>query len=60
MILHSLKLVDYLHIQADNPWYNYYIYAESVEYDSEYEVRRRAYADPGVGGIGGYMFSYEY
>ena len=19
------KLVDYLHVQADNPWYNYYI-----------------------------------
>ena len=25
-IIHSLKLVDYLHVQADNPWYNYYIY----------------------------------
>ena len=24
-IIHSLKLVDYLHVQADNPWYNYYI-----------------------------------
>ena len=24
-IIHSLKLVDYLHIQVDNPWYNYYI-----------------------------------
>ena len=23
-IIHSLKLVDYLHVQADNPWYNYY------------------------------------
>ena len=22
-IIHSLKLVDYLHVQADNPWYNY-------------------------------------
>ena len=22
--MHSLKLVDYLHVQADNPWYNYY------------------------------------
>ena len=21
-IIHSLKLVDYLHVQADNPWYN--------------------------------------
>ena len=25
-IIHSLKLVGYLHIQADNPWYNYYIF----------------------------------
>ena len=25
-IIHSLKLVDYLHVQADNPWYNYYVY----------------------------------
>ena len=24
-IIHSLKLVDYLHVQADNPWYNYYL-----------------------------------
>ena len=24
-IIHSLKLVDYLHVQADDPWYNYYI-----------------------------------
>ena len=24
-IIHSLKLVNYLHVQADNPWYNYYI-----------------------------------
>ena len=24
-IIHSLKLVDYLHVQADNPWYNSYI-----------------------------------
>ena len=24
-IIHSLTLVDYLHVQADNPWYNYYI-----------------------------------
>ena len=22
-IIHSLKLVAYLHIQADNPWYNF-------------------------------------
>ena len=25
-IIHSLKLVDYLHVQADNPWYNFYIF----------------------------------
>ena len=24
-LIHSLKLVDYLHVQADNPWYNYYL-----------------------------------
>ena len=24
-IIHSLKLVDYLHVQADNPWLNYYL-----------------------------------
>ena len=24
-IIHSFKLVDYLHMQADNPWYNYHI-----------------------------------
>ena len=24
-MIHSLKLVDYLHVQADKPWYNYYI-----------------------------------
>ena len=24
-IIHSLKLVDYLQVQVDNPWYNYYI-----------------------------------
>ena len=24
-IIHSLKLVDYLNVQADKPWYNYYI-----------------------------------
>ena len=22
-IIHSLNIVDYLHVQADNPWYNY-------------------------------------
>ena len=24
-IIQSLKLVDYLHVHADNPWYNYYV-----------------------------------
>ena len=24
-IIHSLKLVDYLHVHADNPWYNYFL-----------------------------------
>ena len=24
-IIHSVRLVDYLHVQVDNPWYNYYI-----------------------------------
>ena len=24
-IIHSLKLVGYLHVQADNPWHNYYL-----------------------------------
>ena len=27
-IIHSLKLVDYFHVQADNPWYNYYLARE--------------------------------
>ena len=26
--MHSLKLVDYLHVQADNPWYNYYLFLD--------------------------------
>ena len=25
-IILSLKLVYYLHVQADNPWYNYYLF----------------------------------
>ena len=24
-LIHSLKLVDFLHVQADKPWYNFYI-----------------------------------
>ena len=27
-IIHSLKLVDYLRVQADNTWYNYYLTAK--------------------------------
>ena len=28
-IIHSLKLVEYLHVQADNPWNNYNLYPSS-------------------------------
>ena len=28
-IIHSLKLVDYLNVHADNPWYNYYLYDDT-------------------------------
>ena len=31
-IIHSLKLVDYLHVQADNPWYNYYLIVINWKY----------------------------
>ena len=31
-IIHSLKLVDYLHVQADNPRYNYYIDSVNFAY----------------------------
>ena len=31
-IIHSLKLVDYLHVQADNPWYNYYLFLFVFQY----------------------------
>ena len=30
-IIHSLKLVDYLHVQADNPWHNCYITQEIAQ-----------------------------
>ena len=30
-IIHSQKLVDYLPVQADKPWYNYYIPSSSVK-----------------------------
>ena len=26
----GIKLVDYLHVQADNPWYNYYLTTKAV------------------------------
>ena len=29
-IIHALKLVDYLHVQTDSSWYNYYIKIMSV------------------------------
>ena len=29
-IIHSLKLVDYVHVQEDNPWYNCYIYKQQL------------------------------
>ena len=32
-IIHSLKLVDYLHVQADNPWCNYYLTSQSANQD---------------------------
>ena len=28
-IIHSLKLMDYLRVQEDNPWYNFYIVRET-------------------------------
>ena len=36
-IIHSLKLVDFLHAQGDNPWYNYYLYP--LLYEDVYVVR---------------------
>ena len=35
-IIHSLKLVNYLHIQADNPWYNYYLKYYALLLQSRY------------------------
>ena len=29
--IHSLKPVDYLHVQADNPWNNYYMTQEIAQ-----------------------------
>ena len=31
-IIHSLKLVDYLHVQADNPWYNYNLLSQIIKH----------------------------
>ena len=38
--------MDYLHVQADNPWYNYYLSAHFVSYFVAVSVlsRRRTYA----------------
>ena len=29
-IIHELKLVDYLHVQTDTQWYNYYIASHRI------------------------------
>ena len=38
-IIQSLKLVDYLHVQEDNPWYKYYLidskFREKKTYDAK-------------------------
>ena len=31
-IIHSQKLVDYLHVQADNSWYYYYLGLHHVQF----------------------------
>ena len=37
-IIHSQKLVDYLHVQADNPLYNYYLAIDvSAQKESEFD-----------------------
>ena len=28
--IHSLRLVDYLHVQVDKPWYNYYVFVGTL------------------------------
>ena len=38
-IIYSLKLVDYLHVKADNPWYNYYIINKHEDNDSLSNLR---------------------
>ena len=37
-IINSLKLVDYLHVQADNPWYNYYLIEYQILIINKYIV----------------------
>ena len=39
-IIHSRKLVDYLHVQADSPWYNYYlIISDRLESEQTFLVK---------------------
>ena len=40
MIVHSLRLVDYLHAQADNPCYNYYLITLFIWMERNAVVRR--------------------
>ena len=49
-IIHSLKLVDYLHVQADldNPWYRYYFY-NLTNSSTKYHKMCKVYT--AVGGI---------
>ena len=30
----EITLVDYLHVQADNPWFNYYLFAKKYQHGS--------------------------
>ena len=32
-IIHPVKLVSYVHLHADNPWYNYYLKAYILLYE---------------------------
>ena len=38
-IIHSLKLLDYLHVQVVNPWYNYYLGCSNQLFISECHVQ---------------------
>ena len=43
--IHSLKLVDYLHAQADKPWYNYYLFFRNVrEWYAIEKLKRLSFA----------------